>query len=512
MPFHYKALVIVMFLTTISFALAKPAMTRVMGERDFDVRRNAWLALTFVAFVMPEFWSYLIVSGAIIVFAAKKDSNPVALFVFLMLVIPPVSRDLPGFGIVAYIIPIDNLRLLSILILLPIGIRLMQRTAEMRLVASPVTGRGGYLLAADTLLVMYLALQVLTAFPHQSVTATIRMTVELALFTFLPYFVVSRSCDTREKMVETMAAFALSTLLLVPLAIYEVVRGAQLYGELQARWDGPNLGEYLTRGDFLRAQVTAGHSIVLGVSMSVSLGLWLFLQDRIPGKWRWLGYLALVAGNVCALSRGPWVGALVCLTVYLLSGPDIVKRASKGAALVAALSGIALVTPYRDTIVDYLPFIGTADSGSVTYRQEVAARSWDLIMANPFLGNPYYIQNMEELRQGQGIIDIVNSYAAVGLSYGLIGAGLFVGFFAVAAFGCWRATQRWAQADADMSLMGASLLATLLGLLTIIATVSQILSIPYLECALAGMALAFVEQTRIAVLQRGASHANLSTA
>jgi hypothetical protein len=40
-------------------------------------------------------------------------------------------------------------------------------------------------------------------------------------------------------------------------------------------------------------------------------------------------------------------------------------------------------------------------------------------------GNPFVLLDMEELRTGDNIIDLVNAYAQVALFYGLVGLALF---------------------------------------------------------------------------------------
>ena len=82
MPFHYKALIGVLFSTVIMFALAKRLFLRFMTPEDYDRRRNLWLFLTLVAFLSPSIWLYMGIAGAAIAFTAKRDSNPVALYLF----------------------------------------------------------------------------------------------------------------------------------------------------------------------------------------------------------------------------------------------------------------------------------------------------------------------------------------------------------------------------------------------------------------------------------------------
>ena len=43
------------------------------------------------------------------------------------------------------------------------------------------------------------------------------------------------------------------------------------------------------------------------------------------------------------------------------------------------------------------------------YRERLAERGWEIVIAHPFFGDQFPWPEMEDLRQGEGIIDIVNS-------------------------------------------------------------------------------------------------------
>ena len=96
---------------------------------------------------------------------------------------------------------------------------------------------------------------------------------------------------------------------------------------------------------------------------------------------------------------------------------------------------------------------------------------------------------MEELRQGQGIIDIVNSYIAVALGYGLVGLSLFLGAFISALFMLWRVRQRFGPQD-EAGQLAVHLMAIVLAVMAVIATVSSITVVPVLYWTLVGLGVA----------------------
>jgi O-antigen ligase len=106
-----------------------------------------------------------------------------------------------------------------------------------------------------------------------------------------------------------------------------------------------------------------------------------------------------------------------------------------------------------------LPFIGSADQDTVAYRQQLFDVSMTMIRQNPVFGDPFVYLRMEELRQGQGIIDLVNGYLYTALFNGLVGLSLICGVF---AFALWRASAallRVRNLDAEAGALGAALVA-----------------------------------------------------
>ena len=489
MPVLYKALVAVMIVTLLAFYVAKPLMGRFMSESDFIVRRNVWLALTLSAFLIPNYCAYVLMAVLILAYGVRRDTNPAALYLFLLLAMVPSGLDLPTFGIVKQVLRLDHLRLLSLAVLLPIAVRLA-RSTESPDVLGPSMDRSR--MQADLLILCYLGLQIVLLVRFESVTATLRRIVLMGLDVWLPYYVLSRSCRTRDKTVETMAAFALAMFVLAPLAVLETMKGWLFYVGLQEHLGTQQIFNYLRRGDLLRATVTSGQPIVLGYAMAVAFGFWLYLQSSVTSRaWRWLAMITLVAGVVVPSARGPWLGAATILIVFLALGPNRVSRISRAAVLLTVVTMGLLASPYGDKIIDRLPFIGTLDAGAVSYREQLAGTSWQIIQQNPWFGTPGFIEQMESLRQGQGIIDLVNAYAGIGLAYGLVVLALFFGVFVFIALQCMRGVHSLRSSDPDLSLAGASLVACIAGALLMLATVNLYLSVGYLTWALAGLALGY---------------------
>ncbi len=248
---------------------------------------------------------------------------------------------------------------------------------------------------------------------------------------------------------------------------------------------------YLARGDFLRASATSGQSIVLGYVIAIAIGFMLALRSSVADRRFYFGgLLLLTAGVISPLSRGPWVGLAIVLFLFLLTGENAVQRIFKLSLAALPVVVLLLLTGYGEKVVDYLPFIGSVDNENVTYRKKLFDTSFQIILDNPFFGSTDYLLHMEELRQGQGIIDLVNTFLIVGLNTGFVGLGLYCLFFATICLAVMRRMKRIPKNE-EMHKLGQALLATLLGALIIIATVSPIYHVPLLLWSVAAMALAY---------------------
>jgi hypothetical protein len=98
---------------------------------------------------------------------------------------------------------------------------------------------------------------------------------------------------------------------------------------------------------------------------------------------------------------------------------------------------------------------------------------------------------LEEMRQGQGIIDIVNSYIGVALPYGLIGLLLFVlpSVYALAA--SWLTSRRLAKVDLGGEAAGRALAMSMVGILMVIGTVSHYFHIPIVHWMVVGLCITY---------------------
>jgi O-antigen ligase len=148
------------------------------------------------------------------------------------------------------------------------------------------------------------------------------------------------------------------------------------------------------------------------------------------------------------------------------------------------------VLPIGERFINLLPFIGSADPGSERYRSALFENALIVIERNPLFGSSAFLEEPEMLRmvQGQGIIDVVNTYLQIALEFGLIGLILFVLFFFIVGAKLVGLSLRSGRGAVNYTGM----LAILLSMLFTIATVSSVSVIPFIYWIFGGLCVALI--------------------
>lgn len=490
MPEHLRALVVILLLAGIVFAISRRPAGDLIAMPDFTRRRNLWFGLTLLAFLAHSFWIYVLVAGLLLVFVTYREKNPVALYFLLLFVIPSATTEIPGFGLINYLFALNHVRLLEFTILFPAFMLLRQHASTLQF------GRTW----PDKALMAYLLLLLALAIRDTSLTDTFRQGLYLFIDIFLPYYVASRALRTLQDFKDAMFAFVLAALLLACISLFELLRHWLLYsallGALDLKW---GYSDYLGRASLLRASASTGHAIALGYVITVAIGFYLFLQQSVLSRvHRVLGSMLLAVGLFAPLSRGPWVGAAGLIVAYIVTGRFAMRRLA-----ILAMTGVAVlpflaVMPGGNKLLDLLPFVGSVEKGNITYRGQLFDNAILVIQRNLLFGSPDFSNTpeMQAMRQGQGIIDVVNTYLHIALQNGLIGLSLFAGFFIATLLGIRKALRSLTDKEDEMYRLGRALLATLIGILIIIATVSSITIIPVVYWSVAGLGVAYAQMVR----------------
>jgi hypothetical protein len=472
----------VVAIAAIVWVVARPIALRFSSAADFARRRTVWFVLVITAFLSPTFWLWAALAVPLLIWAGQKDSNPLGLYLLMLFVIPQIEIEIPPV-LVKRLFDLDIYRLCSFCILIPTAWRLWQSRR-----GRPGVGLG----PMDWLLIGFGLLQLVMFIPYEAPTNTLRRTFLFYIDVYVLYYVASRACTSRRQIQEAMSCFCLAAAIMASIAVFEFAKHWLLFGDLTKQWHG-GATFYYTRMGSVRAQASAGDPLALGYVLAVALGFWLYLKSHIQSMpLRVATIVLLCMGLFAAYSRGPWLGAVVVYFVYAALNPRAISGMLKALVVFVIAAAAVALTPLGSKIASVLPFMGgQVGYDSLLYREALLQKSWELFQQHPWLGNPFVLLQMEDLRQGEGIIDLVNAYVEVGLFHGLIGLVLFVGFMLHGLLKAYRYAKRMVRSDPDLALLGASLVACIVGTLIMLATCSLIYGYEKMFYVLGGLAIAY---------------------
>lgn len=487
MPEHLRALGFILVLATAVLTLARaPACALACTGQDFARRRNLWFAITLTAFLAHNVWIYLVVAAVVLLVAQRGEHNKLAMYFFVLFALPPISAKLGGLGLVEALFLMDYVRLLALTLLLPAYFSLR------KLPDTEPFGRS----VPDKLLAGYMILDVILMWEHRTFTSILRDGVFYAFIDiFLPYYVASRGLRDLQGFRDALMSIAVAAMVLGVTLFIEFARYWLLYQSLGGALEAIVVGaDYLGRDGNLRASGTIGHAIAAGYVVAVCLGFYLYLKKVVPNAMAWgLGFLLFVAGLIGPLSRGPWVGAAAMILVFVATGPAPMLALARSGLLGLVAVPVLMATPYGAKIIDYLPFVGTVDESNVTGRQILAKVSYEVFWENPILGRHDFVETpaMQALKGSDGLVDLVNTYVVIALGRGMVGLSLFLGIFIAVMFGVFKGMRSVIDKNDEHHVLGRALLATLVGIMIIIATVSPILHIPTMYWLVAGLGVGY---------------------
>lgn len=485
MPEHLRAMLVVVFLGGGFFLAARGATASLLPEPTFKRWRNLWLFVTGLLFLSHSIWLFILGTAGVLLAQRRRETQVLGLYFVLLFVAPPAPVEVPGLGVIDHVLVLDYYRLLALALLLPATLVLAQRSSTARLGSS----------AVDWMVIGYLCLMSLLAFREGNVTSGFRAVVVLWVEVFLPYYVASRSLRSEEDFKQAMTGFLLAAMVVALIALFEMLRRWKLYpAVLDALGAGYGLfGNYLFRSGFLRPSVTVVSPIVVGYLLVVALGFLLYLKEYLSTFARWGGLSLLAIGILASLSRGPWVGAGFLTFLFVLSRPKPLKQLFVLGVAGSLLVMLAAQFPAGQTMIDILPIIGEAEQDNVEYRANLLTAAWPVIERNWLLGSYDYLDapELQVMMQGEGIIDVVNSYVGVALYAGFLGLFLFVGAFLGALAGVRRAVRAAREQDPRVQLLGRVIWVTLATIMLIIYTVSSVTAVPFVYWSVVGMAVAY---------------------
>ena len=261
----------------------------------------------------------------------------------------------------------------------------------------------------------------------------IRQFLPIVFTIALPYYLLSRSINSAEDARKFALAFALGGFVLAIVATVEARTHWLLYKQMESylhlTYGNTNAYSQM-RGGMLRAPASFSESTSLGAFLAAAtLAVWA-LRHSFASRWKW--YVAcgvLLVGLIAPNSRNALVGVAIGLLLFDFYrkkwGPLSLKVAAAGAAYLMLLTA-AQFSPYAQNLIGK----GNDTQSSNEYRVLLLRRGLEEIRKHPILGTnmKQAMSNLQDIQQGQHIVDLVNGYITYGLTSGYLGmvALLFV--------------------------------------------------------------------------------------
>jgi len=482
LPTHLRALIFLLF----AFGLAIVFQYLFFRRQVFSIKwAFIWVSIAGVAFLAEDMLIFFFYVALVCFFGIPKKGNIRISYYFAMLpILPTFVYEIPGLPGIRYLFNLTYPRMLALLILLPLFFSYIRQ---------PLASRDKLFSSRlDKFVAFYVLLLSVLAFRGSGISITEGLRVDVLLFLdiFLPYFVISRYIDSIEDIRQVFIAILFSAIMLSFVGMFEARLSWDFYGYLREAlgYLPNNIGDwYHARGGFVRIRTTMS-PIPFGYFLALVLGIYLYLKDHF--EFNKITTIATVGLILSALyftgSRGAWLAAMIVFAVYAYL--KIRSRQKRiGIIFLGAIVFIGVMVSGGGTYDD--------KTGTFDYRIRLVTTSISVVSKNFFFGtdDPNKYGDLEVMRQGQGIIDIVNTYVQVALYSGMVGFFLFTSIFVGLFYQLYKKHRTLRLLDwEDAYLMNVILLALMAATIIMIGTVSSVSFIPIYYWSLIAICSAYV--------------------
>ncbi len=432
-------------------------------NRALDVRIfGYWFVMSFLICVLQKPAWIIPLSIPFILVAQPKNILERVPFYFAALFIIPAEAnfDIPMIGL-NYLMSMDNVKLLSIIIITPLLFVGMPKLSRLRF---------GLL---DFLVLSYGLWTIFLSYRGVPMTTGLRYSINIILIWILPYFAISRLVVHWRVVHSTMNTWLLMSTILSLIAMISIARQWNLYTVIDI--DSSFEVEYYRRGGWLRVATTFSTSL-FAYFLSVALITLEVLKRyvKVTRLQTWAMRIMFPIAVFMTGSRAGWVMVPICYGLYFIFDQKsvLLKWSALTAGIVGGFISYSVYTQNALSNVD--------EYGTFQYRRDLIDASMIQIDSAFWAGDADYLnsEHLAHMVQGQGIIDIVNSYLQIALRYGVVGFILFVSMIGVACFSLFRIKASWGHLAADeqqwLRDWRAVLLAALIALSLLFVTTSMV--------------------------------------
>lgn len=445
-----------------------------------------WAVVTSVTFLAGH---VAIVAMAVILISLFLIPNQrferVSYYFVLLPIVPLFIYDVPGPMGINLLLDLTYARLLTLVILGPVFILFVKQSLQ--------GGRKFLHGSLDHLVFLYALLLCLLSFRNTTVTSGLRESLNVLMDIFIPYYVISRCIQSVNDFYKVFFAIVFTAVMLSFLGFFEQIFRWGFFRYLPDLLDFRSIPVTMVGGmrdGMLRISTTMA-PLPLGYFMVLALGMLILMKDLLPGSR--LFFIATVGLFLMTLfftgSRGAWLSLVILLMVYLYL--KISNQWLKWGVLSGGI-GLIFFGSLLLSLVGGVDVNSMDEHGTFQYRIDLIKTSASVIKNNLLIGTPDPNAGgaLESMRQGQGIIDIVNAYLEVLFYYGVIGFALFFSIFMLMLRNIYIGLAAMQQ-HREMRLLACMLLAMTVSTLVMIGTVSSVNFIPIYYWSLIGFASAY---------------------
>ncbi len=451
-----------------------------------------WVSIAVFGFLIGNKWLvFAMIGTTLLIVAPTRPAERVYLYIGAMAAIPiGLSVDLPFPGL-NYLVSLDYAKMTTLILLGPVFVRNIFSRPPQQL---KMVGR---------LLTIFVLLTGVMSIRDLPFTSMLRVLFDQFLLVIIPYLAISRALTTQAEIDNAVRALFLSAIILAGIGIFSTLWSWNYYVHLSERIVAKSFTEY--RNGFLRISATLGGTL-LGFVMGVAIMATFVFQAA--KEYPKIYAIALSGAFAFVLfttgARGGWLAAMLIIGSYFLLSK--LNKSGRQLLLFSLIAGVVsiLVLVFQDSA------LLSDEYGTIDYRAELLRTSVRQIAERPLFGSADFLdsQRFAHLRQGEGIIDLVNVYIQLSLYYGLVGFALFMGANLIALRGG-MATLGRLPFGRDASLGAAAarrtvalLIAMHIGFLAMIATISSVSYIWQYGYVILGL---IVAQTRVGAFPGAAS-------
>jgi O-antigen ligase len=376
-----------------------------------------FLSILFIGMWGQTVWVVYAALLLIIPLLAKSRSDAAALYAVALVSCPSI-KDKVAIGSV-YLLPLSKFVFLSLG--LWIAFLVKRRGA-------PTPGRSHF-----DIPILIIAFLELAQARSDSPTVVLRQTVITVLVVLLPYFAVSRSLTNATEVRRFTLAIALAGFVMAAVATVEGRLHWLIYKHIEATLHISSvMNPYLKlRAGVIRSPASFQESTSLGIYLALATVMLFAVRPNFASAGKWLLALAVMGlGLLSANSRGAFVAlaiGVIAFDFYRRRYPDLLAKIAVGAGLFLMVLAAAQFSEFFASVLGR----GSGEAGSADYRFLLWHRGLEEIAKHPLFGTSLQtaMNHLEDLRQGEDIIDIVNGYINYGLTAGYPGmVGLLLVF------------------------------------------------------------------------------------